>query len=330
MGWRDKSMFSATGTKWARAEVGWGEAGWRPTAASAPTKLKVAIAIATAGRRDVLTDTVLFMANQRRPPDEFLICPARPEDADVETLRACHPQITIVSAPTGLCHQRNAIMAASEADIVVFFDDDFLPAPDFLDEVDRLFGANPDVVMATGNVLADGAQGPGMGMAEGLKAVEGIGPNTAPDILHPVFNAYGCNMIVRLAPVRKQELRFDENLPFYAWLEDVDFSRQIAHYGRVVKSMRLRGVHMGTKKAGRSPGHRLGYSQIANRVYIMKKGNLPLKGVLEGSAANVLSNLLRSAFPEPWADRRGRLGGNLHAIWDMIRGKLSPGNILKM
>ena len=51
-------------------------------------KTRISIAIATAGRRDVLTETVRFMAHQRRVPDEFLICPAKPEDADVEIGRA--------------------------------------------------------------------------------------------------------------------------------------------------------------------------------------------------------------------------------------------------
>jgi hypothetical protein len=33
----------------------------------------------------------------------------------------------------------------------------------------------------------------------------------------------------------------------------------------------LRGVHLGTKRSERSPGKRLGYSQIANPVYIARK-----------------------------------------------------------
>nr|WP_284314168.1 HlyD family efflux transporter periplasmic adaptor subunit [Labrys miyagiensis] len=121
--------------------------------------LKIAIAIATAGRREVLADTVLFMRNQERPPEEFLICRARPEDADVETLRQAHPQLVTVSSPVGLCRQRNVLMAASNADVMVFFDDDFLPDADFLVEIEKLFHANPDVAIATGCVLADGIRG---------------------------------------------------------------------------------------------------------------------------------------------------------------------------
>ncbi len=50
----------------------------------------------------------------------------------------------------------------------------------------------------------------------------------------------------------------------------LDFSRLVARYGQVVSAKQLEGVHLGTK-VGRSPGVRLGYSQIANPVYLMRK-----------------------------------------------------------
>jgi GT2 family glycosyltransferase len=313
-----------------RGSVAYQEAAGSPSAKLAPTGLKLAIAIATAGRREVLSETVQFMKNQARPPDEFLLCPAKPEDADAQTLGEVHPQLAVVPSSVGLCRQRNALIAASQADIMVFFDDDFLPAADFLAEVEKLFLAHPDVVIATGLLLADGSRGAGMETREGEEILALAGENAAPDALSPVYNAYGCNMVVRLDAVRRHGLRFDEDLPLYAWLEDVDFSRAIAAHGRVVKSARLRGVHLGTKKAGRSPGRRLGYSQIANRVYIMRKGNMSARGALGGAIWNVSSNLIKSLRPEPWADRRGRLAGNLIALWDLVRGRVDPARILKM
>ena len=48
-------------------------------------------------------------------------------------------------------------------------------------------------------------------------------------------------------PVWGDGSRFDENLPLYGWLEDVDFCRQLARYGRIVKNIRLIGVHLGSK-----------------------------------------------------------------------------------
>jgi GT2 family glycosyltransferase len=85
------------------------------------------------------------------------------------------------------------------------------------------------------------------------------------------YAAYGCNMVVRLAPIHAHRLRFDENLPFYGWLEDIDFCRRLAPFGHIVKNQRMAGVHLGYK-AGRPKGVPLGYSQIANRSTFAARG----------------------------------------------------------
>ena len=110
-------------------------------------------------------------------------------------------------------------------------------------------------------------------------------------------------MSVRLALVRQHALDFDERLPLYGWLEDVDFSRQLARFGRVVRSDATRGVHLGTK-LGRSLGVPLGYSQIANPFYLMCKGTMGWSRALAQMLRNIAKNVLRSVHPEPWVDRR--------------------------
>ncbi|WP_140985930.1 glycosyltransferase family 2 protein [Asticcacaulis tiandongensis] len=292
-------------------------------------RLRIAIGIATAGRRNLLSDTVRYMARQTRLPDEFLICPARPEDVDSQTLSACVPNLRIVNGPVGSSHQRNAIMDVTQADVVVFFDDDFLPAADFLEAVERLFSLRHDVVVATGDVLADGISGPGLDFEQGRQLLEGFGANNG-DEVWPVFNGYGCNMAVRMGPVRENRLVFDEMLPLYAWLEDVDFSRQMAYHGEVVKATQMRGVHLGNKASGRSPGKRLGYSQIANRIYIKRKGSISWWQMWYGNFRNLFANTLKSIAPEPWVDRRGRLTGNIMALIDWGSGQLNTKKILEM
>ncbi|MDM0113963.1 glycosyltransferase [Variovorax sp. J22R133] len=291
--------------------------------------LKIAIAIATAGRRELLADTVRFLARQSRPADELLICPARPEDLEPACLEGFPSPTRIVSGPIGLPAQRNALIDATDADVIVFFDDDFLPADDYLKEIENLFNVQVDVVVATGKVLADGILGPGLSYEEGAHFLAQAVPDSAPSSLSPTYNAYGCNMAIRLAPVRLQNYRFDERLPLYGWLEDVDFSRQLAPHGRIVKASVLKGVHLGTKKSGRSRGKPLGYSQVANRIYIMRKGHMSPRQAFEGTMKNILANLLRSLRPEPWVDRRGRLAGNVLALWDWVRGRVDPGRILR-
>ncbi len=136
-------------------------------------------------------------------------------------------------------------------------------------------------------------------------------------------------MAVRMSTVHICRLRFDEGLPFYGWLEDVDFSRSVSRFGRVVSSKDLVGVHLGTK-TGRMSGLRLGYSQIANPIYLVGKHTMSWRHALIQMSRNLLSNLLKAPNPEPWVDRQGRLKGNFLAIRDYLSGRLSPQNIRTM
>ncbi len=52
--------------------------------------------------------------------------------------------------------------AAGDYDIIVFLDDDFVPATSFFAEVEKCFLQHRDVVAASGAVIADGITGPGI------------------------------------------------------------------------------------------------------------------------------------------------------------------------
>ncbi|MEL6979627.1 MAG: hypothetical protein AAGM38_13230 [Pseudomonadota bacterium] len=99
--------------------------------------------------------------------------------------------------------------------------------------------------------------------------------------------------------------------------------------GRIVILEAACGVHMGAK-SGRSPGLRLGYSQVANPIYLMRKGSMPMKWGLHFMSRNVVANVLKSLMPEPYIDRRGRLKGNCLAIYDFARGRVDPERILSL
>lgn len=291
--------------------------------------MKTAVGIASSDRRDVLSDTIAHLRNQTQQADSIIVCPARPEHFDADAIAAMGLPVTVVYGAIGLPAQRNTIMRACNADLLIFFDDDFLPAPDFIASAAMLFSSEPDIVVATGEVLADGILGPGLDLQQGLAALDGAQRVTERQVVD-VFNAYGCNMVFRLQPIRAHGLMFDEKLPLYAWLEDVDFSRQLAPHGRIVRSSSLRGVHLGTKRSGRTPGRKLGYSQIANRVYLARKGSLPWSQAWIGMARNIGANVLHWRRPEPWVDRRGRLRGNLLAFRDWFLGDIAPDRILQL
>lgn len=292
--------------------------------------VRVAIGIATAGRPSILSDTVEFITNQVGKTCDILICPAGESDVDLDHLQSLEGSVRIVQGARGLPAQRNALFEACDADVLVFFDDDFLPAADFVDQVAVLFRDNQDVVAATGYVIADGILTEGLSFEDGKRLLSEAGDVAKSDEIAETYGAYGCNMIIRMATVRDHGLRFDEELPLYAWLEDLDFSRQLAAYGRIVKSFQLRGVHLGTKRSGRSPGHRLGYSQVANPIYLAKKGSIEWGRALKHVCRNFIANSVRSVRPEPWVDRQGRLRGNFIAIKDALLGKLHPQRILEL
>jgi hypothetical protein len=297
----------------------------------AATRLHIAVGVATGGRREVLAKMVDFLAHQVRLPDLLVICPVAPIDVDMTALEGFPAPTLVVEGPMGSAAQRNQILSAiPQADVVVFFDDDFFPSDTYLANVEALFLANPDVAAATGYLLADGAVGPGLTVEQALEIVRSGTEWVGSEMPLINFNGiYGCNMSFRLEPVRRHKILFDENLPLYGWQEDIDFSMRLARHGRNVKSEALRGVHLGVK-VGRTSGVRFGYSQIANPVYLLRKGTMSWKHARKLMGRNLLANLARSFHPEPWVDRKGRLKGNMLALIDLATGRLSPRRILQL
>jgi GT2 family glycosyltransferase len=291
--------------------------------------MNIVIGIATAGRRDGLSQTIAYLRRQTRMPDALYICPAGDNDLDPDCLKDFPCPTFVVRGPRGLPAQRNTIMkAATEANVIIFIDDDYLPDAGFTLETEALFEKEPRLVVATGYMVADGINGPGITFEDAVKMIDGLKPLPR-ETLKPVYNGYGCNMAVRSDVARNHDIWFDEVLPLYGWWEDVDFSRRIAPLGIILESSRLRGVHMGSK-SGRTPGKKLGYSQVMNIVYMMKKGSVSGGVGFKRIMMNVLANSVRQFSPEPWVDRRGRFNGNLLAFWDALRGKIDPQKILKM
>ena len=293
-----------------------------------PPRPNIAVGIATTGRPGILARTVELLSRQSRAADAIIVCPARDEDVDRTMLQGAL-DISVVRGNPGLPAQRNTLLsAAGNADVLVFFDDDFFPEDAYLQAIEDLFRRESDVVMATGTVIADGILGPGLSPEVASRYLDEVGPKPAEHI-EDVYNGYGCNMAVRMSAVRSLNLKFDEALPLYGWLEDVDFSRRLASAGRIVRSNLLRGVHLGNK-SGRSSGVRLGYSQIVNPLYMVRKGTLERGRAYKQIGRNIAANALKTLRPEPWIDRKGRLIGNLRGAVDAVRGQLDPRQILKL
>jgi GT2 family glycosyltransferase len=302
--------------------------GFNPPSAISSNKLRVALGIATRGRPDVLKSTLLSLQHQSRMPDLVLIsCTGI---SDVGDIQNHFPDVHILISEPGLTRQRNTILdRLPDVDLIIFMDDDFYLHSEYLKVMENVFMANPDVVVATGTVLGDGIHGTALTPSDADLLFASRNLEQAPLALYPVFNAYGCNMLFRMEIIRKHFIRFDENLPLYGWYEDVDFSRQVSRYGRTVRVSNAWGVHLGVK-SGRHSEVRLGYSQVANPIYLAKKKSVPWRFAIASLCSRSLKNFVRSFAPESHIDRRGRLRGNLRAFRDLCKGMLNPTRVNEM
>lgn len=293
--------------------------------------MRLVIIIPTFGRKALLDRTLTLLEDQERLPDEVIV--SAPDASHVAERQPTAFPITWVFGVTGACAQRNRALAVALArsDVIVFFDDDFLPAPNYLRIVEEAFRDNPGWAVARGDVILDGANSAGVTFEDGIAALEA---ENARRLAHPVealardtTGGYGCNMSMRTEFIG--DMRFDERLALYGWQEDIDFTARMRAKGRVVWLNTLYGVHLGAK-GGRVSGVRFGYSQIINPVYLVRKGTVSLRFAFNLIWRNIAANLVKSLWSEPYIDRRGRLKGNVIAAGHLLRGRVEPEYILKL
>jgi hypothetical protein len=290
---------------------------------------RIAIVIASTGRPVELGRWIDHVQRQTVQPTALVY--AVVTVTDLPDWEKTPDDVTVVVCAPGLPIQRNAALEAviESCDIVAYFDDDYVPSSYCVEGIDSFFRTHPDVVAANGMLLADGINSPGITCEEASELVirHDSMPRTEGTVLHELKGLYGCNMVFRTKAIGQE--RFDEELPLYAWQEDIDFAARVGRYGRMVKTNAFHGVHQGVKGA-RLPGTRLGYSQVVNPIYLARKGTLSVGEATKLILKNFLKNHARSLFPEPWIDRFGRCKGNWLAIADVLLGRDHPKNILTL
>jgi glycosyltransferase involved in cell wall biosynthesis len=304
----------------------------------------VFLVIATKGRPAAVNVLLDYCRRQTRSADQIIIVGAGPEDVaglSEHPLAREDAATIVISDQAGLTHQRNRgidwlkernLLGAKEySAIVVFFDDDFRPANDWLASAEKVFSSDPSLVALTGRILADGVRGDEISEGEAQEFISAARPPqhhwASGDRVRDLSSMYGCNMAFRETPF--VECRFDERLPLYAWQEDRDFTGQCARFGRTIYTPECRGVHLGIK-SGRVNGLRFGYSQISNPIYLAAKGTVSVGLTAKLLARALLSNLLRSWRLHPIVDYRGRLKGNMRALWDFCIGRCRPEKITEL
>ena len=284
--------------------------------------MRIAIIIATKGRPQAVNHALRLLEEQTQAPSVVVV--SATQSADIHDSTPTSLRVEYIFGPAGTSCQRNRALEKTRdcSDIVVFFDDDFAPAPTWLEHCANAFTSDSSVVGMTGSVLRDGAVAEEISWEEAKRLIDDAAPaHTALPLIAQQDGLYGCNMAFRASAIR--HVMFDERLVLYGWLEDKDFSRSAGKIGRLVKCDAMVGVHLGIK-SGRVSGTKYGYSQVVNAWYLHKKGILTSKEAGSNIAKALLANGAKSFWPEKHIDRLGRLKGNLIGLGNLMSGHCRP------
>ena len=287
------------------------------------TAPRIAIVIATSSRPAAVTEVVRLLERQTLVPSRVIISATCNTDIEAPLESSVFP-LELIYGSASLTKQRNRALerVCPHEDIVVFFDDDFAPAITWLEHCAFAFAADADVVGVGGLVLRNGATDAGVSWDEAKRLISDPPPLApGPPTFVSCRSLYGCNMAYRVTAIG--DLRFDERLVLYAWMEDKDFSRIAGRTGRLVRYDGMVGVHLGIK-SGKVSGKKYGYSQVVNPWYLYRKKVMSRKEAWPGISKAILANGIKSFRPEKNIDRKGRFVGNLVGIGELIRGRCRP------
>jgi GT2 family glycosyltransferase len=286
-----------------------------------------AVVLASAGRPALLAQALETCSAQRDV--EFTGVVSVPDEQSLPADRSLLAGWRVVTGVRGLAAQRNAgIGALDSVDVVAFFDDDAVLRADYLANAVGFLAEHPDVLGATGRVLLDGATSGEIDPAVAAAAVARSVDEGLTGRWRPTRELYGCNFVVRFSGA--PDLRFDERLPLYSWLEDHDFARRLLRHGRLAMVHDCVIVHRAAASGGRQAHLKLGYSQVMNPVYLHRKGSFPLWLVGQQVFRPVAKNVALSVAGPSASWRRERLRGNGTAVHDIVRGRITPERIVDL
>jgi len=296
----------------------------QPFPNNSSSRLRVAVIIATKGRPQAATKVLRFLEKQTHVPEIVLFSAHSQKDVEQDIESPLNREYIFESG--GLPFQRNGAIRHlnGRVDIIIFFDDNFVPSPYWIERCLQLFNNHPNVVGLDGTVVLDGATGIDVSWEQAESAVAAA---DSPDLqAYPITNEpyiYGCNMAYRLSAI--ENIHFDERMIF-GRLEDRDFSVRVSRVGQLIRSGSMFGAHLGMR-SGRVSGKRMGFAQVINAWYLYDKGVLSKKEAWLHSVKALLSNSVKSLWRDVKIDRRGRLIGNLIGFKDLLTGSCQPENV---
>ena len=304
-----------------------------PSAAPTPARTddasttRVAVVLASAGRPALLAEALATCSAQRDIVFEGVV--SVPDEQSLPEDRTLLSDWRVLTGVRGLAAQRNAALdSLPGVDLVAFFDDDAVLRPDYLANAVSFLNKHPDVLGLTGRVVLDGVTKREIDRETAAVALAQSASVAATGSWRPTRELYGCNFVVRVSAA--PQLRFDSRLPLYSWLEDHDFARRLKKIGTLAKVDDCVIVHRAATSGGRQAHLRLGYSQVMNPVYLNRKGSFPAWLAAQQIFRPVAKNIALSVVGPSSSWRRKRLRGNGTAVWDIVRGRITPERIVAL
>lgn len=297
--------------------------------------MRTTVVICTKDRYKDLVEHLTSLKQQTRLPDELVVVDASEQEAQFiqELLKSydfVFDRIQYLQAPPGLTRQRNIGFKASEGDIIFFFDDDTVLAPDYIETIMAVFEHDEDgrIGGAIGRIQGVtttkrwgirwlqkwfylASSGDGRFKASGLPTWPHWNDKEA-----DVEAVSGCQMSFRKHIIEEEP--FDENLTKYCYMEDDDIGY------RVSRRYRIRYVPDALCEHHVSPASRLKRRETArmlvvNQYYLFRK-NISAKPLTYPLAMSLLGHLLLSIRLR---DLQGLLG-TIDGIAAIFKGQL-PG-----
>src|SRR5580700_859640 len=147
-------------------------------------KMETCVVFATSNRPKILSSTLRSLEFQTVQPASTILSCVTASDADLSTVGR---GVKLITGERGLTKQRNAALRSlpENVSIVVFFDDDFIPHPRWIEVVEHTFRTNPDIMVVTGNVIADGINGPGYTFEQAQILIKNFKPTNINWIVEP-------------------------------------------------------------------------------------------------------------------------------------------------
>ena len=187
--------------------------------------MKVSVIVATKDRVEELIRFLESLRTQASPPDELIVVDGSetPDEPRLKPVLDSLPWrvVYVRTERQGITVQRNIGLGARlpSAELIGFFDDDVVLEADYLRMIVDAF--QQDKAKRIGGM-------------NGFPLVDGNRRNSRNPVyeLIDVPDLYGCNMVYRAEAIGN--LRFDENLALYGWMEDWDFSKRVARNRRLV------------------------------------------------------------------------------------------------